>query len=468
MDQLSGTSTTAASAQASSPTPTPSPPPRAKWRDLFPLKRAFGSDAREIMMHLARTYGPFVRTRLPMHIYFVSGPALIEDILVKQASNFRKDRVTRMLGRAIGDGLVVSDGEPWRRQRRLMQPAFHHGELRSYGGVMTELTREAVASWRPGETRNVHEDMMALTLNIVAKLLFGANLAADARAIGETISALMEDFSGDLGVRALTPFAHLPTARGWRIRRRVRHLDRIIYKMIADRRAAADPGRDLLGLLLRAQDEDGSRMTDRQLRDEALTLFVAGHETTALVLTYALYLLAAHPDQQALLAGELAQALAGRDAEFADVERLKLTEAVLLEAMRLYPPVWSIGREALVDVDVGGYRMPAGSTFFISQWVMHRDPTLFEAPERFQPERWAGDAQRRLPRFAYFPFGGGPRICIGNRFAMMEATLILAVLAQRFSFATTPETKLDLLPSATLRPRAPVRLQITARRPGSV
>ena len=169
---------------------------------------------REIMMHLARSYGPFVRTRLPMHIYFVSGPALIEEILVKQAANFRKDRVTRMLGRAIGEGLVVSDGEPWRRQRRLMQPAFHQGELRSYGGVMTELAREAVASWRSGETRNVHEDMMALTLNIVAKLLFGANLAADARDIGTTISALMEDFSGDLGLRALTPFAHLPTRAG--------------------------------------------------------------------------------------------------------------------------------------------------------------------------------------------------------------------------------------------------------------
>jgi cytochrome P450 len=196
---------------------------------------------------------------------------------------------------------------------------------------------------------------------------------------------------------------------------------------------------------------------------EIYTMFVAGHETTALVMTYALYLLACHPEQQDLLAGELRQVLAGRDATFADLEGLKLTEAVLLEGMRLYPPVWSVGREALVDVDIGGYRMPKGSTFFISQWVMHRDPALFEAPEQFQPERWAGDALRRLPRFAYFPFGGGPRICIGNRFAMMEATLILAVLAQRFSFALTPETKLDLFPSATLRPRSPVRLQITAR-----
>ena len=438
-------------------------PPRARFRDFFPLRRAFGTDGRAIMVHLARSYGPFVRTRLPMHIYFVSGPALIEEILVKQAANFRKDRVTRMLSGAIGNGLLVSEGEEWRRQRRLMGPAFHQGELQSYAGVITELTREAAASWRSGETRNVHEDLMALTLNIVAKLLFGANVAANAHDIGTTISSLMEDFSGQLGLRALTPFAHLPTPDTWRIRRGIRRMDRIIYDIIAARRGAADPGNDLLGLLLRARDEDGSRMDDKQLRDEALTLFVAGHETTALALTYALTLLAQHPAAQEVLAGELSQVLVGRDAGFADLERLKQTEAVLLEAMRLYPPAWSIGRESLVEVEIGGYRLPKGSTFFISQWVTHRDPSLFPEPERFLPERWAGDAQRRLPRFAYFPFGGGPRICIGNRFAMMEATLILAGLAQRFAFAATPETKLDLLPTVTLRPRSPVHLQLTAR-----
>jgi cytochrome P450 len=438
-------------------------PPRARFRDFFPLKRAFGTDGRAIMIHLARSYGPFVRTRLPMHIYFVSGPALIEEILVKQAAHFQKDKVTRMLSDAVGNGLLVSEGDLWRRQRRLMGPAFHQGELKSYSDVMSALAREAVAGWQSGEIRNVHEDMMALTLNIVAKLLFGANLAADARDIGTTISTLMEDFSGQLGLRALTPFARFPTPSMRRIRRGIREMDRIIYAIIAARRDAADPGGDLLGLLLRARDEDGGRMDDRQLRDEALTLFVAGHETTALALTYALYLLAAHPEEQGALAAELDEVLAGRDADFADLERLKRTEAVLLEAMRLYPPAWSIGRESLVDVEVGGYRLPKGSTFFISQWVMHRDPDLFADPERFLPGRWVGDLQRRLPRFAYFPFGGGPRVCIGNRFAMMEATLILAALARRFSFATTPDSKLDLLPTVTLRPRAPVHLRITAR-----
>jgi cytochrome P450 len=457
--------TDAASSLGAGDVDRPRRPPRAWWRDFFPLRRAFGQDGRAIMVHLARHRGPFVRTRLPMHIYFVSEPALIEEILVKQASHFQKDRVTRMLTGAIGAGLLVSEGDLWRRQRRLMGPAFHQGELRSYGAVMSELTHDAISAWQSGETRNVHEDMMALTLNIVAKLLFGANVAADARDIGTTISTLMEDFSSQLGLRALTPFAHLPTPATWRIRRGIRRMDRIIYDIIAARRGAADPGNDLLGLLLRARDEDGSRMTDQQLRDEALTLFVAGHETTALALTYALTLLAAHPEQQDLLATELGNVLAGRDADFSDLDRLKQTEAVLLEAMRLYPPAWSVGREALVDVEIGGYRLPKGSTFFMSQWVMHRDPGLFPDPERFLPERWAGDAQRRLPRFAYFPFGGGPRICIGNRFAMMEATLILTVLAQRFSFATTPDTRLDLLPTVTLRPRSPVRLQLAARRP---
>ena len=360
------------------------------------------------MVHLARSYGPFVRTRLPMHIYFVSGPALIEEILVKQASHFQKDPITRVLSRGIGAGLVVSEGELWRRQRRLMQPAFHQGELRSYGGVMNGLAHEAIAGWRSGETRNLHEDMMALTLNIVAKLLFGANLAADARDIGTTISALLEDFSGELGLRALTPFAHLPSPRSWRIRRRVRELDRIIYKIIADRRAAADPGQRPARAPPSARDEDGSRMTDRQLRDEAMTLFVAGHETTALALTYALYLLAAHPGQQEPLAAELGQVLAGRDAEFTDLERLKLTEAVLLEGMRLYPPVWSVGRQALVDVEIGGYRLPKGSTFFISQWVMHRDPSPVRESGEFSAR--ALGRRRAAPPAAIrlFPFRRRP------------------------------------------------------------
>jgi cytochrome P450 len=438
-------------------------PPRPRWRDFLYLQRAFGGDARAVMTWLAREHGPFVRTRLPMHLYFVSRPEYIEEILVKQASRFRKDRVSRQISRAIGEGLVVSEGDLWRRQRRLMQPAFHQRELGSYAAVMVELANEAVARWRAGETRDVHEDMMALTLGIVAKLLFGAEVAADARDVGRTISALMEDFTSELGLGALTPLRYVPTPRAWRIRRNVRRLDRVIYRIIAARKAAPDAGRDLLSLLLAARDEDGSRMSDQQLRDEAMTLFVAGHETTALALTYALHLLAGHQAQQSLLADELARVLAGRKPELADLERLPFIEAVLLEAMRLYPPVWGVGREALVDVEIDGFRVPKGGSFFMSQWVVHRDPALFPEPERFDPARWTTGDARRLPRFAYFPFGGGPRVCIGTRFAMMEASLVLAVLVQRFRFAPTPETRLDLLPTVTLRPRGPVRLEVTAR-----
>jgi len=434
-------------------------PPRAAWRDFL---RVIGRDPREVMTYLARRHGPFVRTRLPMHIYFVSGPAHIEEVLVKQAARFRKDRVSRMLSRAIGEGLVVSEGELWRRQRRLMQPAFHQGEVRSYGAVMVDLAAEAIASWRAGEARNVHEEMMALTLNIVAKLLFGADLAADAREIGQTISALMEDFSGELGLGALTPLGRLPRPRTWRIRRNVRRLDRIVYRIISERRRAGQAGHDLLALLLRARDEDGSRMTDQQLRDETLTLFVAGHETTALALTYALYLLATHPREQDALAAELEGVLAGRRPEVGDLERLKLTEAVLLEAMRLYPPVWGIGRQALVDVEIGGYRIPRGSSLFMSQWVVHRDPALFEDPESFRPTRWTSGAQS-LPRFAYFPFGGGPRICIGNRFAMMEAVLILATVAQRFRLQWQADHPIVPLPSITLRPQGGVWVKTEPR-----
>lgn len=416
------------------------------------------------MTLLARNYGPFVRTRLPMHIYFVSGPSYIEEILVKQAANFRKDPMSQLLSRAIGQGLIVSEGDLWRRQRRLMQPAFHHGELQAYGAVMADLACDAVGAWGSDETRNVHEDMMALTLDIVAKLLFGADVGDQSREIGSAVGEVMEAFSGELGLRALTPLKHLPSRASWRIRRGVRRLDHIVYRLIAERQSKQDVGDDLLGLLLKARDEDGTRMTDAQLRDETLTLFVAGHETTALAMTYALTLLADHPDQQERLAAELARVLGGRKPTVADLPNLKRTEAVVLEAMRLYPPVWGIGRQALRDVQIGEYRLPKGSNVFMSQWVVHRDPALFPEPERFWPERWI-DGQPDGPRparFAYFPFGGGPRICIGNRFAMMEATLILAAVMQSHRVARTPDTKLDLLPTITLRPRGGVHLRVTS------
>lgn len=442
-------------------------PARPPWRDFFRVRRSFGAGILEGLTFIHREYGPFVQTRLPLELYFVADPACIEEILVKKAEAFRKDRTSRLLSRVVGNGLLVNDGESWRRQRRLIQPAFHQRQLQSYATVMTTAIERAAATWQPGQVRNVHEDMMAVTLNIVAETLFGADVSADAGHIGRIISELMEEFGRILGLAArFQPPAWVPTPTNRRFRESRRKVDQVILGIIDARRRKqsrqpeGESGDDLLSLLIRARDEDGSSMTDAQVRDEAVTLFLAGHETTALALTYSLYLLATHPKCQDRLADELGQVLGGRAPGLADLESLKYTDAVVLEAMRLYPPAWVMARQALTDVEIGGFHFRKGAEFVISPWVLHRDPRNFDAPEAFQPERWQGDLAQRLSRFAYFPFGGGPRVCIGNRFAMMEAKLVLATAIQRFRFEVTPQTELTLLPSVTLRPRHGLRLQL--------
>jgi cytochrome P450 len=440
-------------------------PARPPWRDFFTIHRMFGTGVLPGLAFLHGRYGSFVRTRLPLQLYFISDPACVEEILVKKPELFQKDRTTHLLSRVVGQGLLVNEGEPWRRQRRLLQPAFHTKHLQSYADVMVSATARATGGWRAGEVRDVHEDMMGVTLAIVAETLFGADVSSSARDIGLIIADLMEEFGRILGVAAMfQPPVWVPTKINRHFRRSRRKLDELIRGIIAQRRKGEGGERDdLLSLLVRARDEDGGTMTDAQVRDEAVTLFLAGHETTALALSYALYLLATHPDRAARLAAEVDEVTGGRPPAFGDLERLSFTEAVVLESMRLYPPAWVVARQALVPVEIGGYAFPKGAQFVMSPFIIHRDPRTFEEPEAFRPERWAGDLARRLPRFAYFPFGGGPRVCIGNRFAMMEAKLVLAVLAQRLRFEVVPETELALLPSVTLRPRRGVRLRLAAR-----
>jgi cytochrome P450 len=443
--------------------PAPIRPVRPPWSDFLNLRRLFGTDILEGMTYIHRRYGPVVRTRLPLHLYFVADPGCIEEILVKKAESFHKDRTSRLLARVLGKGLLVNEGESWRRQRRLIQPAFHQRQLEAYAARMVDAMARASSGWRAGEVRNVHQEMMAVTMTIVAEALFGADLSAKAADLGRTISDLMEQFSRMLGLAArFQPPAWVPTPANRRLRASARKVDAVILGVIEARRRSGAATDDLLSLLVRARDEDGGSMTDQQVRDEAMTLFLAGHETTALTLTYALYLLALDPARQQRLSEELG-VLAGRLPTLADLERLPYTEAVVLESMRLYPPAWGMGRQAMTEVEIGGWRYPRGAEFVISPWVVHRDGRGFEDPEAFRPERWENDLARRLPRFAYFPFGGGPRICIGNRFAMMEAKLVLAVAVQRFRFEPTAETSLSLLPSATLRPRHGVSLRLLTR-----
>jgi len=439
-------------------------PIRPPWRDLMPLMRMFGTDLLGALTLVRDKYGDFVRTRLPLHIYFVYDPRAIEEILVKNADAFRKDYTSRLLSRVVGNGLLLSEGDTWRRQRRLVQPAFHHQQLQSYATLMVGAIERAMAGWRDGEVRDVHADMMAVTLDIVAESLFGTDVSAAASDIGRIIGELMEEFGKVLGLKArFQPPAWVPTPTNLRLRRTKGRIDALILGIIEARKQSQEARDDLLSLLIRARDEGGGQMTDDQVRDEAIILFLAGHETTALALTYALHLLATHPDAQARLADELGRVLGGRSPGLADLDKLAFTEAVVLESMRLYPPAWGIARECTTPVEIAGFAFPKGSTFVMSTWAVHRDPRLFDDPAAFKPDRWANDLQKRLPRFAYFPFGGGPRVCIGNRFAMMEAKLVLASAAQRFRFDPTPETQIRLFPSVTLRPRGGVKLRIKER-----
>jgi cytochrome P450 len=352
----------------------------------------------------------------------------------------------------------------WRRQRRLMQPAFHRERIAGYGPSMVEFTERLLASCRDGEVREIQSDMMRLTLQIACETLFGSDVAGEAAEVGAAFTTALECLQVRIsGLQILLPDG-VPTPTSLRLRRAVRRLDGLVYRIVAERRASAADRGDLLSLLLGARDaDDGTGLTDRQLRDEVLTLVFAGHETTALALTWAWYLLAQHPAAEARLHAELAAVLGGRGPKAADVARLPFTNAVIAEALRLYPPVWGLGREATENTTLGGYPVGKGTIVLLSPWTLQRDPRYYAEPDAFRPERWLDGLAQRLPRFAYFPFGGGPRQCIGNSFALLEAALVLATIAQRYHLALVPGQTIRPMPTGTLRPQDPIRMQLQVR-----
>ncbi|HLW79559.1 MAG TPA: cytochrome P450 [Terriglobia bacterium] len=415
----------------------------------------------------AREHGDVFHFRfLHLHLCYVIRPEYIESVLVTQHHNFIKAIDYRAMRRIFGEGLLTSEGETWRRQRRLAQPAFHRERIAAYSRLMVAATERMLGRWQDGQTLDVHEEMMRMTLEIVAKALFDADVEGSAQDVGAALNVAMTQFLSRVSTGFLIP-EFLPTPANLRFKRAMRRLDQIVYGIIRERRSSGrDPG-DLLSMLLEARDEDGRRMTDRQLRDEAMTLFLAGHETTANVLSWTWYLLAQHPEVEIKLADELAQVLGGRAPALEDIGRLRYCERVIKESLRLYPPAWGIGRQALGSFEVGGYRLPPKTNVFMCQWITHRDPRWFEQPERFDPDRWTEEFERRLPRFAYFPFGGGPRTCIGSSFAMMEAILLLAAVASRFMLALVPGHVVEIFPSITLRPKQGIRMRLTARVPAA-
>ncbi len=441
----------------------PRVPPGPKGHWLGGNLPAFRRDRLDYLTHCARTYGDVTRLRFAhRRIYLLTHPDPIEEVLVTQARNFIKHFALRINPLLLGKGLLTSEGDFWLRQRRLIQPVFARGRIAGYGPAMVAAARAVTGTWRPGERRDIMTEMMHLTLAIAAKTLFDADVGGEAQAVADALQMLQDNFL--VRFNALLPLPMwLPTPGNFRLRAAVRRLDDILYGFIRRRRADRTERGDLLSLLLHARDEQGGRMTDRQVRDEAMTLFLAGHETTALALSWAWYLLARNPDAEAKLAAEVHAVLQGRDPTVEDCPRLRYAEMVALETMRLYPPAYVVGREALADCVIGGYRVPRGTTLLMSQWVVHRDPRFFAEPERFRPERWGEEAIKALPKFAYFPFGGGPRLCIGNTFAMMEMVLVLATIAQRFHFRLAPGAVVTPQPTFTLRPTPGVPGEVVPR-----
>src|ERR687891_686793 len=438
-------------------------PPGPRGHLLVGSLPEFRRDVLGFFIECARRYGDVVPIRVPRRQrVLLSHPDLIEVVLTARVRHTTKTVLLRMLRPVLGDGLLLNEGEPWLRQRRLIQPAFHRVRIAAYGDVMAGYADRAMAEWKDGQTRNVHADMMAVTQAIVAKTLFDADVSDAAWEVGQALHVLMEDFS-QRRPRLFELPSFVPTPGRRRARRAVERLNRLVYDIIAARRASGEDRGDLLSLLLHAQDaDDGSRMTDRQVRDEIMTLFLAGHETTAVSLSWTWYLLAQHPEVEARLIEELRSVLGGRLPTVADLPRLRYTEMVVTESMRLYPPAYTITRRVAEPCEVGGHPIPRETVLVMSQWVVHRDARWFDEPAAFHPDRWENDLAKRLPRYAYFPFGGGPRLCIGNTFAMMEATLVLCTVAQRFRPELVPDYPVVPLPSLTLRPKLGLRMMLSA------
>ncbi len=431
-------------------TPQLAPGPRPGW--IGGNLGAFNRDPLGFLTRCQRDHGDFVQLKFGgFPIYFLNDPALIEDVLVTQNRKFIKGRGLGRTKDLLGNGLLTSEGEFWRHQRRRAQPAFHQQRIAAYGEIMARRTAQMLGGWSDGQRIDAHEAMMALTMAIVAEALYSVDVTGEAGVVSGAMDVLLRDFLNRN--RAFLIPAWVKTPSKMRAERAIRELDQVVYAIIQDRRDHPEQAHsDLLEMLLTARDEDGQGMTNRQLRDEVMTLFLAGHETTANTLSWSWMLLSQNPAVEEKLHAELDTVLAGRTPVTADLPALLYTAQVVREALRLYPPAWVIGRQTIQTVTLGGVEIAPGAGILMSQWVMHRTPRYYDDPQAFRPERWEGDFAHRIPEFAYFPFGGGPRLCIGRPFALQEAALVLATVAQRYRLELAPGSAVHPVPSITLRP----------------
>lgn len=406
---------------------------------------------------LPRRFGDIVRMRGLWTSFQLNHPTDIEHVLQTNSANYHKGRNYREMRWSIGNGLLASEGDFWRRQRRLAQPAFHRQRLAAFARVMTDATRQMLDAWQARaagrEPFDVVPEMMRLSLRIAGLTLFSIDLTGETEQIARAL-----DLARAHTIRRMWQVVRLPitfpTPANRRVLRALGESEKFIYEMIRARRQGEIETDDLLSLLMRARDEEtGEVMSDKQLRDEAATILMAGHETTAIALSWTWYLLARHPHVEQKLHAELANVLDGRAPVFDDLPRLGYTRMIIEEAMRLYPPAWAVSRTAMGDDEIGGYHIPANSEILLLPYVTHRHPQFWEEPEQFDPERFTPERATQRPKFAYFPFGGGPRQCIGNNFALTEAQLVLAVVAQQYRLTLVPGHPIEPEPSITLRPR---------------
>ncbi len=432
------------------------------------LARRFRGEPLEFITDIGRTFGDLAYFRMgPIRAYFVNNPQLIREVLVTKNKSFRRPKwITEPLSRIDGNGLVLSDGDFWLRQRRLMQPAFNTRRFGGYAQATVDCTRRMLDRWTNGASFDIAEEMTQLTLDIIARTLFGVDLGDRAPEVSEAVRTISQTFVGEAANPLQLP-DWVPTAGKRRKRRAIKTLDDLIRGIIRQRRASREDRGDLLSMLLLAVDEegDGRGMTDEQARDEAVTLFNAGHDTTAAALAWIWYLVAKHPAVEARLVDEVDGVLTGRPGAYGDLLQLPYTEMVVKESLRIYPPTWTlIPREVVDPVELGGYVIPRGSWLYTFPWVTQRDPRFFENPETFDPERFAPGRVEKIPPYAYFPFGGGPRVCIGNTFATMEMILIVASVLQKFRVKLAAgQADVEPEPLIAIRPKGGLRVALERR-----
>jgi cytochrome P450 len=435
----------------------------------IPMADRLRRDRLGTLAWLAREYGDIVSFRVGRQPFvLLNHPDYVEDMLITRNRIFKKGRALEQAKRLLGNGLLTSEGDHHRRQRRLAQPAFHKQRMVGYAQTMIAHAARMADRWQTGDTFDVSAEMNRLTLTIVGETLFGTDVEADATGVRDAMTTVFEAFP-----LTMSPFSavleRLPLPVIRRYRRAQAHLDRVMFRMIEERRARPDDRGDLLSMLLLASDDegDGGGMSDTQVRDEAMTLFLAGHETTANALAWTWLLLARNPDVEQRLHDEVDAVVGSRAPAPEDVARLPYARMVLAESMRYYPPAWAIGRRALETFEIGGYTVAEGAIVLVSQYLIHHDPRFFPDPERFDPSRWLSVQVKTRPKYSYFPFGGGTRVCIGEAFAWTEGVLVLATLARRWRLESLESGPVAMQPVITLRPARGIRMRAVARRPES-